>query len=224
MSNRIIESLDYDKSNQIKRMEIKPFKIRVNPEQSRIVQEIILKNGYRWIEGDSYVWGTEFPILVFTMHQGLSYRLMDQCPDDIFDIPELTFDEFMRLYSNESVKEEKKKYPKVYIKGDGTEEYGKKIIEYLESCGGRNEREMRGHNRCVYLIDNNGMIDWDYRSHIRDGYTETSLKENVNLFSWALKARDKALQRFDKFRKMKPSQESQMELKIIKQNTIIRLQ
>ena len=33
-------------------MKIKKFKINVDPEQSKIVQEILFSNGYTWQSGD----------------------------------------------------------------------------------------------------------------------------------------------------------------------------
>lgn len=73
----------------------------------------------------------------------------------------------------ESINKHKKEQPnplKVAIKGDGTEEYGKKIIEYFGA-----KTKMSGTNigYFYYLKDGNILID----RKIPEGYTEISLKE-----------------------------------------------
>ena len=66
---------------------------------------------------------------------------------------------------------------KVCIKGDGTAEYGKKIIEHLESLGGVNEFGRSGSSDVynIYAIDKNFNID--NSKAIPQGYKEISLKE-----------------------------------------------
>ena len=68
---------------------------------------------------------------------------------------------------------------KVCIKGDGTTEYGKKIIEYLEGLGGRNEYLLKGtdlgtNTHGVYFIDKDFIINI---ASIPKGYKKISLKE-----------------------------------------------
>jgi len=46
-------------------MKIKEFKMRVNPEQSRKVQEVLFKNGYSWNAGQTEVINTESKFLYF---------------------------------------------------------------------------------------------------------------------------------------------------------------
>jgi len=36
-------------------MEIKPFKMRVTPEQSRIVQQTLFNNNHTWFSGDTTI-------------------------------------------------------------------------------------------------------------------------------------------------------------------------
>ena len=74
-------------------MEIKPFKIRnLDPDESRIIQETLFKNGYRWSGR-----GTEIQ----------KYNEMHLYTDGkmycgfISSIPELTFEEFERMYIKE---------------------------------------------------------------------------------------------------------------------------
>lgn len=65
--------------------------------------------------------------------------------------------------------------PKVCIKGDGTKEYGKKIIEYLEGLGGKNGPfEFKAYGNNYYHIKENGSISFE--NQIPEGYTEISLK------------------------------------------------
>ena len=68
---------------------------------------------------------------------------------------------------------------KVCIKGDGTDEYGKKIIEHLEGLGGVNKYLLKGNdlgkvNNGAYFIDNDCTI---VMLSIPQGYKEISLKE-----------------------------------------------
>lgn len=74
-------------------MEIKPFKIRdLTPEKSKIVQETLFKNGYKW-SGSGTVIQNYKDMHVYTdgkMYSGI-----------ISSVPELTFEEFERLYITE---------------------------------------------------------------------------------------------------------------------------
>lgn len=64
---------------------------------------------------------------------------------------------------------------KVCIKGDGTMEYGKKIIEYLESKGGKNGNQLKGWFQNYYWLDDNLFIRCT--DNFLEGYKEISLKE-----------------------------------------------
>ena len=67
---------------------------------------------------------------------------------------------------------------KICIKGDGTAEYGRKIIKYLEGLGGRNniiyKFDGSSHN-CFYYINEDFIIMGIF--YIPEGYKEISLKE-----------------------------------------------
>lgn len=64
---------------------------------------------------------------------------------------------------------------KVCIEGDNTLEYGKKIIEFLESLGGFNKYNWTGKSDSgYYFIRPNGKIY--LHDGIPEGYTEISLK------------------------------------------------
>lgn len=82
---------------------ISPFKMRdLTPEKSRIIQETLFKNGYKWCSGDTDVSNTGRSILFF-------YKGRSSTPDlshsdniksfiNYTNLPELTFEEFERLY------------------------------------------------------------------------------------------------------------------------------
>lgn len=67
---------------------------------------------------------------------------------------------------------------RVAIKGDGTEEYGKKIIEYFRNIGMKT-RLFNGTGKSMYYYNENNIMK---RSEILpEGYTEISLKEEESL-------------------------------------------
>jgi hypothetical protein len=79
---------------------------------------------------------------------------------------------------------------KVCIKGDGTAEYGKKIIEYLEKLGGINNGDLNGinngelnriNNIFYYLIDED--FDINIFLSIPQGYREIDLKKELREFN-----------------------------------------
>jgi hypothetical protein len=71
-------------------MEIKPFKIRdLTPEKSKIVQETLFKNGYKWVNsGEDLMQYKSFHLYT----NGKIYSGF------IDSVPELTFEEFERMY------------------------------------------------------------------------------------------------------------------------------
>jgi hypothetical protein len=81
-------------------MEIKPFKIKVTPEESRIVQETILSMGIKWRSGSVEV--QEYPESLLIIDE-LNTNVISLCTstDLVYleiDIPELTFQQFKELY------------------------------------------------------------------------------------------------------------------------------
>ena len=72
------------------------FKIKVTPEQSRIVQEEMFKREYSWYIGRKGVVHTKSPYLYFE-----NYNITHGLFHDIFvgdELPELTFEEFEAKY------------------------------------------------------------------------------------------------------------------------------
>ena len=76
---------------------MKAFKIQVNPEQSRIVQEEMFKRGWQWAFSKQNVCHTEFPYLYFEDGHEISWGFTKS----VFkrnNLPELTFNQFKQQY------------------------------------------------------------------------------------------------------------------------------
>lgn len=79
-------------------MEIKPFKMKVTPEQSRIVQQTLFSNNYTWFSGDTTIENLSSPHLYF--YEDI-LRQTENFQEDFFvthELPELTFQEFFDRY------------------------------------------------------------------------------------------------------------------------------
>ena len=78
-------------------MKIKPFRIQVNPQQSRIVQETLFKNGYNW-----WSLGSPCEKIVQLTNESVLH----------FDGHSLTFGDLLTFNSNEDYGEEKINFSK----------------------------------------------------------------------------------------------------------------
>ena len=76
-------------------MKIAPFKMRVTPEQSARVQEILFKNGYMWLSGADYAHCFSYPFLYLGIALACGER---QETFDGDNEPELTCEQFINLY------------------------------------------------------------------------------------------------------------------------------
>lgn len=88
-------------------MEIKPFKMRVTPEQSRIVQQTLFNNNHTWLSGDTTIKNLSSPHLYF--YEDI-LRQTENFQEDFFvthELPELTFQEFFDKYVKWCVKRNK---------------------------------------------------------------------------------------------------------------------
>lgn len=88
-------------------MEIKPFKMRVTPEQSRIVQQTLFNNNHTWFSGDTTIKNLSSPHLYF--YEDI-LRQTENFQEDFFvthELPELTFQEFFDKYVKWCVKRNK---------------------------------------------------------------------------------------------------------------------
>lgn len=77
-------------------MEISNFKMAVTPEQSRIVQEFLFKNGYGWIFGGREAKYTDKPVLCFD-----KLLVWSESIDTVGEYDEITFEQFKELYMKE---------------------------------------------------------------------------------------------------------------------------
>lgn len=83
-------------------MNIQPFKMKVNPEQSRTVQEVLFANGYKWAGyEDTTIRSLHKPCLNLAKWQSEEVRLY--CPNfNLVPEPELTFEQFKQMYMNDT--------------------------------------------------------------------------------------------------------------------------
>lgn len=78
-------------------MKIEPFKIKVTPEQSKIVQEVLFKNGYAWKDRTIYMHDTKVPYLYLDNNGMITYGYNTT----VFyrhQESELTFEQFKQKY------------------------------------------------------------------------------------------------------------------------------
>ena len=112
-------------------MKIEPFKMKVTPEQSRIVQEILFENGYSWYSGGTTVRNMDEEVLYFYGRTddpykdkpGLTWALSIEGDPDI---PILTYEEFIDKYEFE--------LPEKWCIKPETLEQSKLIGKWLDEC------------------------------------------------------------------------------------------
>lgn len=82
-------------------MKIEPFKMKVTPEQSKTVQEVLFANGYKWHNGDTEVNHTNEAFLFYNDYLKLTYDSYGETfiasPE-----PEITFEQFKSMYMNDT--------------------------------------------------------------------------------------------------------------------------
>ena len=79
-------------------MKIKPFKMKVTSEQSRIVQQTLFSNNYMWFTGDTTITNLSSPHLYFYED---TLRQTEDFQESFFiehELPEITFQEFFDRY------------------------------------------------------------------------------------------------------------------------------
>ena len=79
-------------------MEISNFKMVVTPEQSRIVQEFLFKNGYGWIFDGHKVRYIDKPVLCFD-----EVLMWSKSIDTFGEYDEITFEQFKEKYMKETL-------------------------------------------------------------------------------------------------------------------------
>lgn len=84
-------------------MKIEPFKIRVTSKQSEIIQKILITNGIDWAYNQDKISHLDNPYLYCAPMCKKFYITSSKFGSEILfnkkTIPELTFDEFINLYS-----------------------------------------------------------------------------------------------------------------------------
>ena len=86
-------------------MKIKPFKMKVTSEQSRIVQQTLFSNNYMWFTGDTTITNLSSPHLYFYED---TLRQTEDFQESFFiehELPELTFQEFFDRYVKWCIKD-----------------------------------------------------------------------------------------------------------------------
>lgn len=110
-------------------MEIKDFKIVVNPRQSVIIQEFLFKNGYSLGDGTTAICGYKY--LTFNVeYGGLSYS--EEYDFNDWPEPELTFEQFQELYMKET-KQDNVNHPSHYTN------YPIEVIDMMISVFGKED-------------------------------------------------------------------------------------
>lgn len=86
-------------------MNIEDFKIQVNEEQSKIVQEVLFENGYKWRNGCNTVSSLTYNFIVFDKEDG---GLGWQTPVEFSTSPppEITFEQFKEKYMEKNKEED----------------------------------------------------------------------------------------------------------------------
>ena len=103
-------------------MKIDPFIIHVTPEQSKTIQNIIFKNGYRWAGGenkdplylDNQTGGFYNFIILENDSPSNPIELVLRCSSE--EDETLTFDEFLNLYSLKYIRNKKLKKLQIFQK------------------------------------------------------------------------------------------------------------
>jgi len=100
-------------------MKIKNFKMKVTPEQSKIVQNILFKNGYFWYSDKvSIIRNLDYKYILCNRYDNDVKKIYCLISNDIEsfenekDYKELTFDDFMNQYSLKRIR--KNKLQKIY--------------------------------------------------------------------------------------------------------------
>ena len=138
-------------------MEISNFKMAVTPEQSRIVQEVLFKNGCRWADGSNKIACVKAPYLKLdsTSALGLYYCILEEDFRN-FQMQELTFEEFKQKYMKETLNTQ--------VGGNHYQNYTIQPIEFIV----KNNIPFLEANVIKYVVrykDKNGLEDLNKAKH-----------------------------------------------------------
>ena len=158
-------------------MKIEPFKMKVTPEQSKRVQEILFKNGYSWfMSGATNVKNLYSPYLYFTKSIALGETQPNltkgDCESTFYNdgIAELTYQEFMDKYEFELPE-------KWCVKPETLEQsklVGKWFDKYYSDTPDQPFYENSGV-KDLYFANNEPMYVWGYGP--RSGFTEITFEQ-----------------------------------------------
>lgn len=98
------------------------FKIKVNNEESRIIQATLFNLGYTWVDGDIAILDN-INYLIFTVVNDRYYSLFyvtDKKRFDAEDLPEITIDEFREMFGSDVVQ---MPLSRNYFKSKGFQEF-----------------------------------------------------------------------------------------------------
>ena len=77
---------------------MKEFKIKVTPDQSKVVQEVMFGRGWRWLDGTKNILFTECPYLFIYKDKSITYSIRSYTYLH-HHFPEITFDKFIELFA-----------------------------------------------------------------------------------------------------------------------------
>jgi hypothetical protein len=132
-------------------MEISNFKMTVTPEQSKIVQEFLFKNGYGWISGGREAKYTDKPVLCFD-----KLLVWSESIDTVGEYDEITFEQFKELYMKEALTTQ--------VGGSHYQKYAIQPIEFIV----KNNIPFLEANVIKYIVrykDKNGIEDLKKAKH-----------------------------------------------------------
>ena len=132
-------------------MEISNFKMAVTPEQSRIVQEFLFKNGYGWAFDCYKVKNTDKPVLCFD-----ELLMWSKSIDTFGEYDEITFEQFKEKYMKETLNTQ--------VGGSHYQKYAIQPIEFII----KNNIPFLEANVIKYVVrykDKNGLEDLKKAKH-----------------------------------------------------------
>ena len=132
-------------------MDISNFKMAVTPEQSRIVQEFLFRNGYRWPLGGHEAKNTDKPVLCFD-----GVLMWSESIDTFGEYDEITFEQFKEKYMKETLNTQ--------VGGSHYQKYAIQPIEFIV----KNNIPFLEANVIKYVVrykDKNGLEDLKKAKH-----------------------------------------------------------
>jgi hypothetical protein len=153
-------------------MIIEPFKMKVNPEQSKIVQEVLFANGYKWKNGARRVLNTNYSFLYFNDGRELAHQINDAAYFVDNHLKEISFEQFLSKYTGNDIAGYDSTLREILIKSDMKKEsIGYKLknvyndYKYRKACeafipAGKFDWDFPIRNQCfISLFKQAGVLD-----------------------------------------------------------------